>query len=85
MIAHCEDRAKTDLSYIPLENDVQLLIGPEGDFSSEEITHAEKRGLLPVSLGTNRLRTETAGIAGAVLLTLQKHHIQQKNHEKKTT
>jgi|GEM_PF-34955 len=70
LIAHCEDNPKTELSEITIQNDVQLLVGPEGDFSSEEILLAEKNGFVPVSLGTNRLRTETAAIAGAVLLTL---------------
>lgn len=39
-----------------------LLIGPEGDFSKEEITEAEKLGFIPVGLGPSRLRTETAGV-----------------------
>ncbi len=47
----------------------QLLIGPEGDFTKDEINLALENGFLPVSLGDTRLRTETAGIAGAVLLT----------------
>lgn len=41
-----------------------LLIGPEGDFTDEEMKLATDRGFQPVSLGTNRLRTETAGIYG---------------------
>ena len=40
----------------------QFLIGPEGDFTEEEIRIAQKKGYQPVSLGTNRLRSETAGI-----------------------
>jgi 16S rRNA (uracil1498-N3)-methyltransferase len=39
-----------------------ILIGPEGDFSSEEINMAIKAGFHPVSLGDSRLRTETAGV-----------------------
>ena len=39
-----------------------ILIGPEGDFSQEEIDAALKMGFHPVSLGENRLRSETAGI-----------------------
>jgi 16S rRNA (uracil1498-N3)-methyltransferase len=42
--------------------DTVVLIGPEGDFSPEEITLAVNLGFVPVSLGTARLRTETAGI-----------------------
>ena len=41
---------------------VTLLIGPEGDFTEEEIEQAIQAGFHPVSLGENRLRTETAGI-----------------------
>ncbi len=43
-------------------NDVLILIGPEGDFSPKEIELAVSKGFIPVSLGTSRLRTETAGI-----------------------
>jgi 16S rRNA (uracil1498-N3)-methyltransferase len=39
-----------------------LLIGPEGDFSEQEIQLAISNNYLPVSLGESRLRTETAGI-----------------------
>lgn len=44
------------------EKDVLLLIGPEGDFSKEEIKFAESNGFKTISLGESRLRTETAGI-----------------------
>ena len=46
----------------------QVLIGPEGDFTKEEVIMAEKMGFLPVSLGDSRLRTETAGLVASVLL-----------------
>ena len=39
-----------------------FLIGPEGDFTSEEVKMAIEKGATPLSLGKNRLRTETAGI-----------------------
>lgn len=48
--------------YIP-GKDVTLLIGPEGDFSEEEVNSAKQHGFEIVSLGNSRLRTETAGIA----------------------
>jgi 16S rRNA (uracil1498-N3)-methyltransferase len=48
-----------------------LLIGPEGDFSEDEIQTAKSAGAALVSLGENRLRTETAGLAGAYSLILQ--------------
>ena len=46
------------------------LIGPEGDFSNEELELAIKNGFEKVSLGTNRLRTETAGIVAVQILAL---------------
>ncbi len=47
-----------------------LLIGPEGDFSKEEITEAEKFGFIPVGLGPSRLRTETAGVVACHTVNL---------------
>jgi 16S rRNA (uracil1498-N3)-methyltransferase len=44
------------------------LIGPEGDFTPEEINLALSKGYTPVSLGETRLRTETAGMVAASLL-----------------
>ncbi len=71
-IAHCaEDDRKLPLQEFtfPHPGDVSLLIGPEGDFSASEIKLAEQHNYLPVSLGNTRLRTETAGVFGAVLLS----------------
>ncbi|MFC3415020.1 16S rRNA (uracil(1498)-N(3))-methyltransferase [Algoriphagus hitonicola] len=45
-----------------------ILIGPEGDFSPEEIQAAIAAGFAPISLGKNRLRTETAGLAAVQML-----------------
>jgi 16S rRNA (uracil1498-N3)-methyltransferase len=62
-IAHCEDSEKKKLKdALTPGSDVIILIGPEGDFSPEEIKLATGNGFIPVSLGNNRLRTETAGI-----------------------
>lgn len=63
-IAHCEDDAHKNLLSKRLESKSQatILIGPEGDFSSEEINLAKEKGWEPVSLGHSRLRTETAAI-----------------------
>lgn len=41
---------------------ITILIGPEGDFSDTEIAIATANGYLPITLGTSRLRTETAGV-----------------------
>ena len=65
MIAHCnESYSRRKISDIYSKNDnAIILIGPEGDFSDEEITSASRYGFANVHLGTSRLRTETAGIA----------------------
>ena len=47
-----------------------ILIGPEGDFSADEITLALQQGYTPVSLGDTRLRAETAGMAEATILQI---------------
>jgi len=62
-IAHCDDKARSSLFNI--DNDVKqaiILIGPEGDFSPDEIELANQKNYKSVSLGGFRLRTETAGI-----------------------
>jgi 16S rRNA (uracil1498-N3)-methyltransferase len=71
-IAHCQDLNKKELTSIKF-NDLNnnILIGPEGDFSSDEINSAVKKGITPVSLGSNRLRTETAGIISCHTLLLK--------------
>jgi 16S rRNA (uracil1498-N3)-methyltransferase len=68
-IAHCEESdQKNGLStFQPLNHSI-ILIGPEGDFSKEEIEFALQKSFIPVSLGETRLRTETAGIVAGVLL-----------------
>ncbi|KUJ62756.1 16S rRNA methyltransferase [Flavobacteriaceae bacterium CRH] len=63
LIAHCEETDKKSLKEVlkPNEN-VTLLIGPEGDFSDKEIALALENNFQPVALGNTRLRTETAAI-----------------------
>ncbi len=71
-IAHCEDSNKQTISQFPnsqFQNSI-MLIGPEGDFTKEEIELALKKGFIPVSLGQTRLRTETAGVVAAALLKM---------------
>lgn len=64
LIAHCEaDKPRTPLADVLKPGaDAIVLIGPEGDFSEEEITLALQLGFQPVSLGPSRLRTETAAL-----------------------
>jgi len=72
MIAHCLEENKdalADLQISKLSNQL-IVIGPEGDFSKEEIELALQNHFIPVSLGETRLRTETAGVVAATLLKL---------------
>lgn len=64
-IAHCmEDKPRQLLAQlIGKGQNVRILIGPEGDFSPEEVEMALSNGYLPVSLGDQRLRTETAALS----------------------
>ncbi|MCF6180705.1 16S rRNA (uracil(1498)-N(3))-methyltransferase [Lutibacter sp.] len=63
LIAHCEKTEKTSLkSILKKQNKTLILIGPEGDFSLNEIQQSLEHNYIPVSLGKSRLRTETAGI-----------------------
>ena len=70
-IAHCEKTDKNNLkSLVQPNSNVCILIGPEGDFSTDEIRLALQNGFIPVSLGTTRLRTETAGIVATHTVAL---------------
>lgn len=63
LIAHCEETDKKSLKEVVQPNqDVTILIGPEGDFSEKEIKLALENNYLAVMLGNTRLRTETAGV-----------------------
>lgn len=62
-IAHCEETDKKSLKQlIKPKQHITILIGPEGDFSVNEIEKAIANGFIPVTLGDTRLRTETAAI-----------------------
>ncbi|HSN10081.1 MAG TPA: RsmE family RNA methyltransferase [Hanamia sp.] len=68
-IAHCVNDEKKELKSLVSDSASKIiLIGPEGDFTEEEIQTAIQQNYIPVSLGETRLRTETAGIAAAILL-----------------
>ena len=70
-IAHCRQEEKMELKRrVAPDKDVTILIGPEGDFSSEEIELAYENGFLPVSLGESRLRTETAALVACTTVNL---------------
>ena len=62
-VAHCDVAfERINLSEIPELTNPTFLIGPEGDFSEKEIKMLAEKGIKAVSLGHQRLRTETAGI-----------------------
>jgi 16S rRNA (uracil1498-N3)-methyltransferase len=62
-IAHCFDEEKFYLKKeLQKHENAVVLIGPEGDFTLSEVEKAIEKGFRPVTLGNNRLRTETAGI-----------------------
>lgn len=63
-LAHCYDEEKQLLkNTYPAQTNAVLCIGPEGDFSLQEVEFAKERGCRMISLGSSRLRTETAGLA----------------------
>ncbi|MES1217032.1 MAG: RsmE family RNA methyltransferase [Bacteroidota bacterium] len=71
-IAHCMDDTKANLSDLINDslNSQIILIGPEGDFTKEEVGLALEHHFTAVSLGDTRLRAETAGMVAATLLRL---------------
>ncbi len=70
-IAHCKDGEKKELSkIINADKSTMVLIGPEGDFSLQEIEFALSKNFEAVSLGNSRLRTESAALAVSVLYNL---------------
>jgi 16S rRNA (uracil1498-N3)-methyltransferase len=70
LIAHCVEERKLSITAIPPAKSYTVLIGPEGDFTNEEISIALKAHFEPVALGNTRLRTETAGLVAAAWLQL---------------
>ena len=70
-IAHCykEDKRELRKEIMPGKS-VVVMIGPEGDFSEDEISTALQNGFVPVRLGESRLRTETAGIVACHICNL---------------
>jgi len=80
-IAHCDDNDSPEgrkdlfdeLSNYPSQSYI-VVIGPEGDFSPEEVEIAIENGYLPVSLGSSRLRTETAGVMAAAMAAMSQQN-----------
>lgn len=71
-IAHCYPEIErkdllTTLHQMTDDDDITILVGPEGDFSVDEVKLAEQAGFESISLGKNRLRTETAGLMAVAM------------------
>lgn len=76
-IAHCYEEVARTYLYNELRkpadsDDALVLIGPEGDFSIDEVRQAVAHGFQSVHLGKSRLRTETAGLAAVMMMQLAK-------------
>ncbi len=74
-IAHCYDEVPRVSLFEELAHstsDVTVLVGPEGDFSVEEVRQAVDAGYISVDLGKSRLRTETAGLAAVMMMQLSR-------------
>ncbi|MGN0186772.1 MAG: 16S rRNA (uracil(1498)-N(3))-methyltransferase [Paludibacteraceae bacterium] len=70
-IAHCYEGDKPHLLHVcPPKSEVVIMVGPEGDFSREEVEMAVNQYFQPVSLSASRLRTETAGVVACHLVTV---------------
>lgn len=70
-IAHCHKGEKPLLqTQLKAGEDALVLIGPEGDFSEEEVKMAIEQGFQPISLGRSRLRTETAALVACHIMNL---------------
>jgi 16S rRNA (uracil1498-N3)-methyltransferase len=73
LIAHCrEDAVRTPIAEaLASAANVLILIGPEGDFTAEEVALARAHGFIEISLGASRLRTETAAVVATTAVYLQ--------------
>ena len=76
-IAHCYEEVPRSYLFDELRNssnieDATVLIGPEGDFSIDEVKKAVEAGWKSVHLGKSRLRTETAGLTAVMMMQLAK-------------
>jgi len=67
-IAHCDDSERTAFTELVPNQKLVVLIGPEGDFTAEEVLAAENAGFTPIHLGQSRLRTETAALTAVSMV-----------------
>ena len=76
-IAHCYDEVPrtnlfVELGHASTADDLLVLVGPEGDFSIDEVRQAVDAGFVSVDLGKSRLRTETAALAAVMMMQLSR-------------
>lgn len=76
-IAHCYEEIPRvnlfdELRKQPEDSEITVMIGPEGDFSIDEVKQAIENGYQSVNLGPSRLRTETAGLSAVMMMQLSK-------------
>lgn len=69
-IAHCEDEKQHLANVYNKNKTALLLIGPEGDFTKEEVQIAINKNYTPVSLGNSILRVETAGVYACSIVSM---------------
>jgi len=69
-IGYCDEKAEYLKKACKQGEDAIILIGPEGDFSGTEFKRAKENGFVPISLGKNRLRTETAGLVACTIFNM---------------
>jgi 16S rRNA (uracil1498-N3)-methyltransferase len=69
-LAICAEKSTHLARLADKKDEITVFIGPEGDFSKEEISLAKQKNIIPVSLGKNRLRTETAAIVATHTISL---------------
>ncbi|XOV67235.1 MAG: 16S rRNA (uracil(1498)-N(3))-methyltransferase [Fluviicola sp.] len=62
LLAHCYEEDRNEFPDVFQSSNCPVLIGPEGDFTEAEVAQAIEQGYKPVTLGSNRLRTETAAL-----------------------
>ena len=75
LIAHCDEpQSPTGKHYLASilqpDEEILILIGPEGDFSKEEVAQAIEAGFEEITLGSQRLRTETAAVVAVTMVSV---------------
>lgn len=75
LLAHCIDDVARESISIAMQKDKEtlLLIGPEGDFTAEEVNNLTSKSFAGISMGTTRLRTETAAVTAVAFFNMLNH------------